>query len=114
MLIGMMMHSQQRAARVRILGQEGRERVARGDRWLSGRTPPPMGQSRLSWVGLAAAVAFLIVVGLPIFLLLLLAVTAAALVLGVMAAAGAVMTAVRGARRVEDGRENVRVIDRRD
>ncbi|MHC4427695.1 MAG: hypothetical protein ACYS0D_03715 [Planctomycetota bacterium] len=94
------MQSQQRVVRIQVLGQEGRERVMRGYRWAS---------SRPSWVARAAAVAFLIVVGLPILVLVLLAIVAAAVVFGVLAATDALLRAVRGPRRVEDGRENVRV-----
>ena len=65
-------------------------------------------------VARAAAVAFLVVVGLPILVLVLLAITAAVVVFGVLAGIDALMRAVRGPRRVEDGRENVRVIERRD
>jgi hypothetical protein len=100
-----MMQSQQRVVRVRVLGQEGRERVMRGYRWAA---------TRPGWVARAAALAFLIVVGLPILALVFLAILAAAVVFGVLAGADALLRALRGPKRVEDGRENVRVIDRRD
>ena len=70
----------------------------------------------------AAVLVFLIVIGLPLLLLLLLAFLVGAVVFGVLALFGSIGAAFRGVRQgggpsggvgANDGRENVRVIDRR-
>jgi hypothetical protein len=66
-----------------------------------------------SWVSRIALMAFLIVIGLPLFLLFLLALLTAIVIFSVLALANALVMAVRGALpRRSDGRENVRVIRR--
>lgn len=65
-----------------------------------------------SWVVRAALWAFIIVIGLPILLLLLLAMTLAVIVFGTLALINAVLVRIRGGLPRHDGRSNVRVIDR--
>ncbi len=94
----------QRAFRFQVFNP-GRERVASGYRWAT---------TRPSWVARAAALAFLVVVGLPILVLVIVALLAAAMVYGVLALADAALRGFRGQPRVESGRQNVRVIERKD
>lgn len=63
--------------------------------------------SQPSWIARAAIVTFLIVIGLPILLLLLLALFLAATVFAVLAAIYRLSPWVRGALPRSDGRENV-------
>ncbi len=66
-----------------------------------------------SWITRIALMAFLIVIGLPIFLLLLLAIFAAVVIFSVLAVVNAIVMKVKGGLpRRPDGRENVRVIRR--
>jgi len=65
------------------------------------------------WVTRVALLTFLLVVGLPILLLLVLAVVFAAAVFGVLALVNAALVRLRGALPQRDGRSNVRVIRRR-
>ena len=68
------------------------------------------------WVTRAALLVFLLVIGLPIIVLILLAFMLAAVVFGVLALVNAVVSRVRGGSpgslAPSEGRENVRVIVR--
>lgn len=67
-----------------------------------------------SWIARIALMTFLLVIGLPILLLFLLALLAGVLIFSVLAVANAIVLRVRGLLgRRSDGRENVRVIQRR-
>jgi len=67
-----------------------------------------------SWVTRLALYTFLIVIGVPIFLLTMMALFAAVIVYGVLALTNAMIMRVRRAFPRDDGRRNVRVIQRRD
>ncbi len=64
------------------------------------------------WITRVALLTFLLVVGLPILLLLVMAVIFAAAVFGVLALVNVVLVRLRGALPQRDGRSNVRVIRR--
>lgn len=66
------------------------------------------------WVRRLTLLAFLVVVGIPIALLFLLASFVALLTFGVLAGAHLLSTKVRALMPRRDGRENVRVIQRRE
>ncbi len=65
-----------------------------------------------SWIARATLIAFLLVIGAPILLVLLLALLVGVVVFGVLAGVNRVVTGVRGVMPRDDGRENVRVIQR--
>ena len=67
-----------------------------------------------SWAVRAAALAFAIVIGLPLLLLFLLALLAATIVFAALWGANRVFAGLRGLLPRSDGRENVRVITRSD
>lgn len=67
-----------------------------------------------NWLTRAVVWTFLLVVGLPILLLLALAVIASMLVFFVLFSINAVLRRISGAIPQHDGRENVRVIQRLD
>lgn len=67
-----------------------------------------------NWVTRLALYAFLIVVGLPILLLTLVALFAAVFVFGLLVFANALLVRVRRIFPRDDGRRNVRVIQRRE
>ena len=69
--------------------------------------------SQPSWVARAALVVFLIVIGLPLMLLFLLALLLAVIVFTALAGVNFIIAKVRGILPRSDGRENVRVIQRR-
>ncbi len=69
--------------------------------------------SQPGWITRVALLTFLLVVGLPSLLLLILAVVFAAVVFGVLALVNAALVRLRGALPQRDGRSNVRVIRRR-
>ena len=66
------------------------------------------------WVTRLALYTFVIVIGLPILLLTIVALCAAIIVFGVLVVANALIMRLRGAMPRDDGRRNVRVIQRRD
>ena len=80
------------------------------DRWVGGYR---WAVSQPSWIVRLAVIAFLLVVAVPLFALIVLAALAAAVVGGVLLLANAITTKVRGLFQT-DGRSNVRVIRRRD
>ena len=90
--------SADRVMRVQVIGPAGRERVARSYQWAA--TQP-------SWIARAAAMAFLIVVGLPILLLVGLAVLIAVVVFGTLALVNSGLRALRNRPHGDDGRKNV-------
>lgn len=92
-----------RITRISTFANEGAGRA--GAAWRTVAAQP-------SWVTRFALIAFLIVIGLPILLLLFLALIVATIVFGVLALANAVLIRLRGALPRDDGRANVRVIRR--
>ncbi len=66
------------------------------------------------WITRVALLTFLLVVGLPSLLLLILAVVFAAVVFGVLALVNTTLVRLRAALPRRDGRSNVRVIRRSD
>jgi len=96
------MHEQPRVIRFVSFGPDGAQRAVR------------FAASQPSWVTRFAVMAFLIVIGIPILLLILLATIAGAVVFTVLALVAAGLARLRnlGSGRSE-GRENVRVIQRR-
>ena len=67
-----------------------------------------------SWVSRVALITFILVIGVPIFLLVTLALIAATFVFAVLIGVNWLLTRIRGTLPVRDGRDNVRVIQRRD
>lgn len=64
------------------------------------------------WITRLTALTFLIVIGVPILLLLLLALVASAIIFGVLVFFNGLMMRLRGVTPKRDGRRNVRVIQR--
>jgi hypothetical protein len=84
----------------------GRQRA--GAAWQTVNTQP-------GWIVKTTVVVFLLVIGVPILLLLMFALIAAALIFAVLWGVNALLGALRGILpRRGDGRENVRVIRRMD
>ena len=81
----------------------GSERMSEAFR-AAGRQP--------NWATRAAVITFLLVIAIPIFLLLLLATFAAAVVFMVLAGINWLLGRTPGRRPPEAGRRNVRVINR--
>jgi uncharacterized membrane protein HdeD (DUF308 family) len=71
-----------------------------------------MVQSQPGWITRLAALVIVIVIGLPIFLLVTFALFAGAFVFAVLALVNGLAMKIRGGLRRQDGRENVRVIQR--
>ncbi len=92
-------------SRFRSYTTEQSSRVA--SMWRSAAAQP-------GWITRAALLTVLLVVGLPILLLLVMAVIFAAAVFGVLALVNAALVRLRGALPQRDGRSNVRVIRRSD
>ncbi len=69
-------------------------------------------QRQPGWLVKATALAFIIVLGLPLLLLLLLALLIATIIFAVLFGVHFLLAPLRGARRDRDGRENVRVVRR--
>ena len=67
-----------------------------------------------SWVSRVALITFILVIGVPIFLLVTLALAAASFVFAILLGVNYVLMKIRGAMPHRDGRKNVRVIERRD
>jgi hypothetical protein len=70
-------------------------------------------QRQPSWVSRAALLCFVALVALPVILLVLLAFAAAFVLFAILAGVNVVLNAFRGVLPRSDGRENVRVIQRR-
>ncbi|MCZ6835570.1 MAG: hypothetical protein O7G85_07335 [Planctomycetota bacterium] len=75
--------------------------------WQSAATQP-------SWISRVVLMTFILVIAVPIFLLVALALVAASLVFGVLWGVNFLMLKVKGVLPHNDGRKNVRVIQRRD
>jgi hypothetical protein len=88
--------------RISSFASDGSGRVVSTYRYVRGQP---------SWVTRAALLVFLLVVGLPIVLLILLAFMLAVIVFGSLALVNAVVMRVRGVF-ASSGRENVRIIVR--
>ena len=73
--------------------------------WQTAATQP-------NWVSRFALMTFIIVIGLPIFLLVIFALLAATFVFALLAGINFCLYKVRGVLPQKDGRENVRVIRR--
>lgn len=73
-----------------------------------------MVQSQPGWITRLAALVVLIVIGLPIFLLVMVALFAGAFVFAMLALINGLAMKIRGGLPRSDGRENVRVIQRAD
>jgi uncharacterized membrane protein HdeD (DUF308 family) len=69
-------------------------------------------QSQPSWIVRATTMAFLIIVGIPILLVVLLALFVSTVVFLVLAGCARLIGGVRRVLPADDGRENVRVIRR--
>jgi hypothetical protein len=91
------------ATRITMISSAGAERVSTVFRAV---------QSHPGWIKRWALLAALIVIGVPIFLLVMLAVMAGVLVFGGLAAGNALANRIRGLMPRSDGRSNVRVIQR--
>ncbi len=94
-----------RAVRIRVFSGEQRDRAARGYRWVV---------SQPGWITRVALLSFLVVVGLPVLLLLVLAVAASVLVFGGLALLNAGAVRLRGMLPRRGGRRNVRVVGRQE
>ncbi|MCH7603276.1 MAG: hypothetical protein IIB54_10960 [Planctomycetes bacterium] len=75
--------------------------------WQTAATQP-------NWVSRFALMTFIIVIGLPIFLLVIFAIFAATFVFAMLAGINFCLYKIRGALPHSDGRKNVRVIRRDD
>lgn len=75
--------------------------------WQTAATQP-------NWVSRFALMTFIIVIGLPIFLLVIFAIFAATFVFAMLAGVNYCLYKIRGALTHRDGRKNVRVIRRDD
>ena len=93
----------ERVVRIPGLTPEQRQRAARGYQWVA---------SQPSWIVRLALVIFLLVVGLPILLLIGLAIFAATIVFTGFALVNLALVRLRGTLPKRDGRSNVRVIRR--
>jgi hypothetical protein len=71
-----------------------------------------MAQSQPGWITRLAAIAVLMVIGLPIFLLVMFAFLVGGIVFAFLALTNALVVKVKGVLPRRDGRENVRVIHR--
>jgi hypothetical protein len=94
-----------RVVRLAQYASEGQERA--GAAWRAVNTQP-------GWIVKATVFAFLLVVGVPVVLLLLLALLVAGLLFAVLWGANALVRRLKGLMPQRDGRENVRVIRRID
>ena len=73
-----------------------------------------MASRQPSWITRITVLAFLLVIGIPVGLLILGAILAAALIFGVLVLVNGLMMKIRGLLPKRDGRKNVRVIRRID
>ena len=67
-----------------------------------------------NWVSRVALLTFILVIGVPIFLLVTLALIAASFVFAILIGVSYVLMKIRGLLPVRDGRKSVRVIERRE
>ncbi len=93
-----------RIDRISTFSSEGAQRAASA--WQTASRQP-------SWITRATLLVFLVVVGLPLLMLFLLALCAATIVFGVLAGVNFILLKIRGVLPRNDGRKNVRVIERR-
>lgn len=70
--------------------------------------------SQPSWISRVVLMTFILIIAIPIFLLVMLALLAASVVFGVLWIANTLVMKIRGTLPHRDGRKNVRVIQRRD
>lgn len=70
-------------------------------------------QRQPSWVSRAALMCFVVLVALPVIALILLAFAVAFVLFAILAGVNVIVNAFRGVLPRSDGRENVRVIERR-
>ena len=94
-----------RVTRISNIAGPGAQRASQA--WQAINTQP-------SWIVKATTLAFLLVVGIPVLLLVLVALIVAAALFTVLWGVNRLITAFRGALPRDDGRENVRVIRRID
>jgi hypothetical protein len=94
-----------RVTRISDFAGPGAQRATQA--WQTINTQP-------SWIVKAATLVFLLVVGIPILLLVLLALILATAVFAVLWGVNRVLAGFRGVLPRNDGRENVRVIRRVD
>ena len=91
-------------ARFINMAQQSSQRAGRA--WQTLRAQP-------SWVTKAAAIAFVLVIGIPLAILLLVALVVATMVFALLWAVNRVLNLLGGALPRRDGRQNVRVIQTR-
>ena len=89
---------------IRVFGARQRDRMLSGYEWVA---------TRPSWLTRVALVTFLLIVGLPVLLLVGVAILAAVVVIFGLAAGHFLLAKVQGLLPARDGRSNVRVIRRR-
>jgi uncharacterized membrane protein required for colicin V production len=94
-----------RVVRMTEYVDRGRQRV--GAAWQTVNTQP-------GWIVRTTALVFLLVIGVPILVLLVLAILAALVVFSVLWGVNRLLGGLRGILPRRDGRENVRVIRRID
>jgi len=94
-----------RVVRLAQYANEGQQRA--GAAWRTINTQP-------GWIVKATVFAFLLVVGVPVVLLLMLALFVAGLLFAVLWSINALIRRLKGLMPQRDGRENVRVIRRID
>jgi len=92
-----------RVTRITTMASDGVGRARTS--WRAARRQP-------NWLVGTTAMVFLLVIALPIFLLILLALLAATAVFGVLWGVNRLVSAVRGLLPRDDGRRNVRVLRR--
>ena len=92
-----------RVVRIPRITPEQRDRAARSYRWVA---------SQPSWIVRLALLIFLLIVGLPILILVGLAIFAATIVFTGFALMNVALIRLRGILPKRDGRSNVRVIKR--
>ena len=88
---------------IRVFGARQRDHMLSGYEWVA---------TRPSWLTRVALVTFLLIVGLPILLLVSVAILAAVVVFFGLAAGHLLLRKVRGLLPARDGRSNVHVIRR--
>ena len=93
-----------RIDRISTFSTSGAQRAATA--WQTAAAQP-------SWITRVTMLVFLVVVGLPLLLLILLALFAATVVFFALAAVNFVLSRFRRILPRDDGRQNVRVIERR-
>ncbi len=91
--------------RFNTFSTRGAQRVA--SMWQTAARQP-------SWVSRVALLTFIVVIGVPIFILVALALIAATFVFAILIGVNWVLSKFKRALPVRDGRQNVRVSERRD